>query len=59
VQRSGHSAATTLAVRAPQSKPARIAFSIPSASIKAMASIASTDCWPLRTVASERNRVEP
>ena len=38
LQRSGQSAATMLAVRAPQSKPARIAFSILSASINAMTS---------------------
>ena len=49
MQRSGQSAATMLAVRAPQSKPARIAFSILSASIKAMTSTASADGWPLRT----------
>ena len=36
LQRSGQSAATMLAVRAPQSKPARIAFSILSASIRAI-----------------------
>ena len=48
MQRSGQSAATMLAVRAPQSKPARIAFSILSASIKAMMSTASADGWPLR-----------
>ena len=57
--RSGQSAATMLAVRAPQSKPARIAFSILSASIKAMTSAASADGWPLRSVSLERKRVVP
>ena len=42
------------AVRAPQSKPATIAFSIPSASISAMASTASAACSPLRNVSSEQ-----
>ena len=42
MQRSGQSAAMMLAVRAPQSKPAMIAFSILSASIRAM--ISSSDC---------------
>jgi hypothetical protein len=36
-----------------------IAFSILRASIKAMLSTATTDCWPLRTVAFERKRVVP
>jgi len=47
------------AVRAPQSKPARIALSILSASIKAMTSTASADGWPLRNVSVERKRVGP
>jgi hypothetical protein len=34
----------TLAVRAPQSNPAMIADSMPSASIRATASTAKTDC---------------
>src|SRR4051794_32767856 len=36
------------AVRAPQSKAARIAFSISRASIKAMMSRGTTDCWAFR-----------
>jgi hypothetical protein len=59
LQRSGQSTAIMLAVRAPQSNPARIAFSILSASIKAMMSKATTDCWPFRSVSLERKRVEP
>jgi hypothetical protein len=59
LQRSGHNAATMSAVRAPQSKPARVAFPIRSASIKATISSATTDCWPLRNVSPERNRVVP
>ena len=39
-----------LAVRAPQSQPATMAFSISSASIRAMMSAAIADCWPLRDV---------
>ena len=57
--RSGHSAAMTFAVRAPQSKPATIAWSTPSASSSAIASTASTACCPLRTASPERNRVGP
>ena len=38
------------AVRAPQSQPAIVALSMPSASIRAMTSAASADCWPLRIV---------
>jgi hypothetical protein len=57
LQRSGQSAATMSAVRAPQSKPATIALSIPSASIKAIVSTARADCRPLRSVSSERKRV--
>ena len=59
MQRSGQSAATMSAVRAPQSKPAMIAFSILSASIKAMMSTATADGWPLRTVSLDRKRVVP
>jgi hypothetical protein len=47
------------AVRAPQSKPATIAFWMPSASIKATMSTAIAACWPLRSVSAERNRVVP
>jgi hypothetical protein len=50
LQRSGQSAAMMLAVRAPQSKPAMVAFSILRASINAMISRATTDYCPLRTV---------
>ena len=57
--RSGQSAATTSAVRAPQSNPATIAQSISSASRRAIASTASAACSPLRTVSSERKRVLP
>ena len=59
LQRSGQSAATMSAVRAPQSNPATIARSIRSASSSASASIASAACWPLRAVSSERKRVVP
>ena len=48
-----------LAVRAPQSNPATTARSIPSASINATVSTATTDCWPLRGVSSRRKRVVP
>ena len=48
-----------LAVRAPQSKPPTTAFSIFSASISAMMSTASADCWPLRKVSLDRKRVVP
>jgi hypothetical protein len=41
--RSGQSAATMSAVRAPQSKPARTAFSILSASMKSMTSTATAE----------------
>ena len=54
--RSGQSAATMLAVRAPQSKPASVAFSILSASIKAMISTARADGWPLRTFGRKKAR---
>ena len=54
LQRSGQSAAMMSAVRAPQSNPARIAFSILSASIKAMMSTASADGWPLRTAVTRK-----
>ena len=47
------------AVRAPQSKPATTAFSIRSASIRAMMSTAMTACWPLRGVSLDRNCVAP
>ena len=40
-------------------KPPRIAFPIWRASIKAMMSNATTDCWPLRNVSPERKRVVP
>lgn len=59
MQRSGQSTAMMSAVRAPQSNPARIAFSIFSASMSAMMSSAITDCWALRNVLSDRNRVVP
>ena len=36
-----------------------VAFSILSASIKAMMSTANADCWPLRNVSLERKRVVP
>ena len=48
-----------LAVRAPQSQPPMTAFSILSASINAMTSTATADCWPLRGVSAERKRVVP
>jgi hypothetical protein len=35
------------------------ALSIPSASIRAMVSTASADCWALRIVSFDRNRVVP
>ena len=47
----GQIAATMPAVRAPQSKPATTALSIFSASIRAMTSVASAPCWPLRVSA--------
>ena len=47
------------AVRAPQSKPATIARSISSASISAMVSTATTDCWPLRSVSSREKAGRP
>ena len=59
LHRSGHSAAMTFAVRAPQSKPPMIAEVMPSASISAIASTARAACWPLRLVSSERKRVVP
>ena len=59
IEKAVQSAATTSAVRAPQSAPARTAFSIPRASINATVSIARTDCCPLRNVSSERKRVVP
>jgi hypothetical protein len=42
-----------------QSKPATIAFLILRASMSAMVSMASADCWPLRNVLPERKRVVP
>ena len=39
--------------------PPMTAFSIRSASISAITSSATADCWPLRIVWSDRNRVEP
>jgi hypothetical protein len=48
-----------LTVRAPRSKPARIAFSILRASIKAKISTATTDCGPFLGVSLERKRVVP
>src|SRR6202012_2372825 len=50
--RSGQSAAMMLAVRAPQSKPATVAFLIFSASISAMMSEAMAACCPLRGVSA-------
>jgi hypothetical protein len=47
------------AVRAPQSQPATVAVLIFSASISAMMSTATTDCWPLRGVSADRKRVLP
>ena len=47
------------AVRAPQSKPAMMAFWIFRASIRAMMSRATTDCWALRNVSLARKRVVP
>ena len=60
MQRSGQTAAMMFAVRAPQSKPARIACSISSASMKAITSSASAACWPLRNVSfrQEARRAE-
>ena len=58
-QRSGHSAATMSADRAPQSKPARMARWMPSTSIRSMTSTAKAACWPLRIVSSDRKRVVP
>src|SRR3954447_4105793 len=55
--RSGQSAETILTVRAPQSKPARVALRILSASIRSMTSTASAAGWPLRTASLERKRV--
>src|SRR5512133_278461 len=46
-------------IRAPQSKPAKIAPSISSTSNKAMTSSASAACSPLRNVSPDRNRVVP
>src|SRR5580692_11629774 len=46
-------------IRAPQSKPAIIALSILSASIKWIMSRATTEGWPFRTVSLERNLVVP
>ena len=43
--------------RGPQSKPARTALAIPSASISAMTSAARAACWPFRSVPSDRKRV--
>jgi hypothetical protein len=59
LQRCGQSAATMLAVRAPQSKPPIVACSILSASIKATMSVASAAGWPLRNVSLLRKRVVP
>src|SRR5215475_2051330 len=56
LQRSGHSAAMILAVRAPQSKPPRMAFWIFRASMKATISVATAAGWPFRNVSPERNR---
>src|SRR5262245_28079739 len=57
LQRCGQSAATMLAVRAPQSKAPTVALSILSAPIKAMASTASADCWPVRGVSLARRAI--
>ena len=38
----------TAALRAPQSKPAMVAVGILSASMRAMMSCATADCWALR-----------
>ena len=46
IQRAGQSAAIMSALRAPQSKPARITLSIFSASMKLMTSTATTDGCP-------------
>jgi len=59
LQRSGQRAAMMLAVRAPQSKPPRIALSILSAFMKSIVSTASADGCPFRTVAFDRKRVVP
>src|SRR5829696_3913617 len=59
LQRSGQTAATMSAVRAPQSNPARIALSISSASSRAMTSSASAPCSPLRNVSSESMTAGP
>jgi hypothetical protein len=59
LQRSGQSAATMFTVRAPQSQPAIVAFSMRSASIRAMTSAATADCWPLRLVSLDKKRVVP
>src|SRR6185503_9401702 len=56
---SGQSAATMSPVRAPQSKPPRIAFSILSASMRSTTSPARAAGWPFRTVSPARKRVEP
>ena len=57
--RCGHSAATTLAVRDPQSNPAITAVGIFSESMRSMTSLASAACWPLRKPSADRNRVLP
>ena len=49
----------TAAVRAPQSKPAMVAVWILSASMRAMMSCATADCWALRMVVLERKVVVP
>jgi hypothetical protein len=59
LQRSGQSAPMMLAVRAPQSKPARVALSILSASINVIISTASADGCAFRMVSLERKRVVP
>jgi hypothetical protein len=59
VHRSGHSAAMTVTVRAPQSNPARIADSICKASISATMSSATADCCAFRNVSFDRKTVGP
>ena len=59
LQRAGQSAAMMFAVRAPQSKPASVAFSMLSASISVTMSTATAAGWPLRKALPDRNRVEP
>ena len=60
MHRSGHTAATMFAVLAPQSQPAMVARSMPSASIRAITSIPRAAGCALRAAyLLERKRVVP